>query len=118
MPLFTGRQQIAGRSAIFTCKVSRVCTGVLAVCFLFNTAAFAQSESDSKSDDTNSVQQHTTPAGHKYWYYPMPDAARTAVAVSWAQEVPLDDNEHPSIARLAIKGACVIATIEDASSCL
>ena len=51
--------------------------------------------------DTNlSVQKHTTPAGHAFWYFPMPNAERTALAINWAQEVPLGDNTHPAVAIL------------------
>jgi len=34
------------------------------------------------------VEQLTTPDGHKFWYYPMPKADRTAFAIRWKQEVP------------------------------
>lgn len=55
------------------------------------------------SADSDSVlQEVTTPDGHKFWYYAMPKAARTAIAVNWAQQVPLDEGIHPSTARVGI----------------
>ena len=33
------------------------------------------------------VQKHKTTAGHSYWYKPMPDADRTAVAITWHSDL-------------------------------
>jgi len=54
------------------------------------------------ADNESELQELTTPAGHKFWYYAMPKAERTSLAISWAQQVPVDDEIHPSTARLAI----------------
>ena len=63
------------------------------------TVATLSVNADSSSEPA--VEQHTTPAGHTLWYYPMPQAERTALAISWQQQVPVKDM-HPSTARLAI----------------
>lgn len=54
-----------------------------------------------QSDELN-VQKLKTPNGHTFWYHQMPEADRTAIAVSWAQEVPVGENSHPAIARIGI----------------
>ena len=61
----------------------------------------ADNDSTSKTGKSD-LQELTTPAGHKFWYYPMPDAERTSLAISWAQQVPVDGDMHPGTARLAI----------------
>lgn len=52
-------------------------------------------------EDFTPIQEITTPAGHKFWYHSMPDADRTALAVSWAQEVPFK-SFHPAAAILGV----------------
>lgn len=104
MPLNPKTRQNAGgmaapaESGIFSISAYLLGAGVFATIVAVSAPVLAQSSSSEK----DAVQQYTTPAGHKYWHYPMPGAARTAVAVSWAQEVPLHDNTHPATARLAI----------------
>lgn len=61
-----------------------------------------QAQTESASDDALSIKEHTTPAGHKFWYFPMPDADRTALFIDWAQEVPLGEATHPAAAELGI----------------
>lgn len=47
------------------------------------------------------VEEITSPDGHKFWYYSLPDADRTALAVTWVQELPVN-SVHPMVARLGI----------------
>jgi predicted Zn-dependent peptidase len=58
---------------------------------------------DNSNGGDSEVRQLTTENGHKFWYYPMPQANRTAVAVTWKQEVPVDEATHPGTARLGIE---------------
>lgn len=67
---------------------------------LGSTSLFA--ESDTSSSDTL-AQEITTEAGHDFWYYPMPKANRTALAITWEQEVPVDEATHPATAEIAIE---------------
>ncbi|MEM7256490.1 MAG: hypothetical protein AAF404_03780, partial [Pseudomonadota bacterium] len=53
------------------------------------------------ASDAALVEPLTSPDGHKFWYYSMPDADRTALAVTWEQEVPVK-SVHPLTARLGI----------------
>ena len=55
------------------------------------------------SDDDLGLKEYTTPAGHKFWYFPMPNADRTALFIDWAQEVPLGEGTHPGVAELGIE---------------
>ena len=66
------------------------------------TVAVFISASSVFADAGAPIREITTPAGHKFWYYPMPEADRTALAVSWAQEVPHGGSVHPGAARLGI----------------
>lgn len=60
-------------------------------------------DTKSSSDSIAKMVELTTPAGHKFWYYPMPDANRTALLVDWAQEVPLGEGTHPAVAEVGIE---------------
>lgn len=48
------------------------------------------------------VEQHTSPAGHTFWYYGMPYAERTAVAVTWTAEIPDESLMHVATSRVGI----------------
>jgi len=60
-------------------------------------------EAQAESDVDISMTELTTPAGHTFWYFPMPDAKRTAMAFDWAQEVPLGEGSHPAIAEVGVE---------------
>lgn len=45
---------------------------------------------------------HISPAGHQFYYVPMDDARRTAVAVTWASGLPTGPGIHEATARLGI----------------
>jgi len=49
------------------------------------------------------LQELKTPAGYSFWYFPMPDAERTALLINWAQEVPLGKGTHPAVAEVGIE---------------
>ena len=53
--------------------------------------------------NAQSMQKHTTPNGIEYWHYPMEDAKRTAVAVSWPAEITQADRGHEATARLGVE---------------
>ena len=48
------------------------------------------------------VTTHTTPDGHRFSYVAMPEAKRTAVAVTWQADLPSPDTMHTSAPRLGI----------------
>jgi len=74
---------------------------VALVIALSSVASIANTEAASASE--SAVTEHATPAGHKFWYYAMPDAKRTALAIDWAQEVPLGADTHPAAADVGIE---------------
>ncbi len=58
---------------------------LLSACSTLENSA-GDSSSDAKVSDQ--VQQHITGAGHSFWYLPMPNADRTAVAITWHSDLP------------------------------
>ena len=75
------------------------------------------------------VQQRITAAGHQYWYFPMPDSDRTAVAINWAVDLPDTQGAHVTTPRIGIdlmlnggaggrEAAEIIADFEDLDACL
>ncbi|MCR9137787.1 MAG: insulinase family protein [Alphaproteobacteria bacterium] len=46
---------------------------------------------------------HVSPAGHQFFYVPMDDAQRTAVAITWASGLPTGPGIHEATARLGIE---------------
>ena len=48
------------------------------------------------------VSRHTTPAGHEFWYAPMADAKRTAIAMRWPAGLPSGEGRHEAAARIGI----------------
>ena len=85
---------LRGRLSASTAAVARTAAPVVTgVALLISLPLYA--------DDAAVVEQLTSPDGHKFWYYSMPDADRTALAVTWAQEVPVS-SVHPLTARLGI----------------
>ena len=48
------------------------------------------------------IGRHTTPAGHSFWYVPLEEAKRTAVAVTWAAGLPTGPDVHEATARLGV----------------
>ncbi len=57
---------------------------------------------DTTGNGVDALQEVTTPEGHTFWYYHMPTADRTALAITWDQEVPLLNNSHPSAAYIGV----------------
>jgi len=60
-----------------------------------------QAQSSATTDDSVLLKEVTTPDGNTFWYYPLPKADRTALFISWEQEVPADGSVHPAVARIA-----------------
>ena len=85
---------IANKDSAFARNVTITMKAMVAAVFISGSPLIA--------DTGVAIEKITTPAGHTFWYYPMPQASRTALAVSWAQEVPLNDAVHPGVARLGI----------------
>ncbi len=74
-----------------------------AITFILALSSFSLlSQAQAASDDELEIKEYTTPAGHQFWYFPMPDADRTALLIDWAQEVPLGDDTHPAVSELGI----------------
>lgn len=48
------------------------------------------------------MTRHTSPAGHEFFYVPMADAKRTAVAVTWKSGLPTGPGIHEASARVGI----------------
>ncbi len=49
-----------------------------------------------------SVTRHITPNGHEFSYFPMEDAKRTAIAVTWKSGLPPGSNLHEALPRIGI----------------
>lgn len=89
---------------------SRLCSKMAMTALATLTLSVTALQADTKDVDSNAalggmseVQEHTTPAGYNFWYYPMPNAARTALAIDWAQEVPLSEGTHPAVAIVGLE---------------
>lgn len=52
--------------------------------------------------DSPKMTRHISPAGHEFFYVPMADAKRTAVAVTWKSGLPTGPGIHEASARLGI----------------
>jgi len=74
---------------------------VALVLFLLSSP-WVLAQNETTTDDGVLLKELTTPQGIKFWYYPLPDADRTALVISWAQEVPSDGSVHPSVARVGL----------------
>ena len=85
---------IATKKSVFMNTATVAMKAVIATVFISGSTLLADAEVP--------IQEITTPAGHKFWYHAMPQANRTALAVSWAQEIPTSDAVHPAVARLGI----------------
>lgn len=55
---------------------------------LFTLLSSCAAYTTSTSTNADTVQQLSTPAGHQFWYYPMPESERTAVAITWHSDLP------------------------------
>jgi len=75
---------------------------VPAIVLALGTVTLA-TDSEAASGDAVVIQELTTPAGLAFWYYPLPEADRTAIAIDWAQEVPLGEGTHPAVAEVGIE---------------
>jgi len=87
-------------TVIDVCQCSSVMALAMGVLLTLSSYS-AYADTHSKYQD-NALQEMTTPGGYTFWHYAMPDAKRTAITMSWAQEVPLDESSHPAIADIAV----------------
>ena len=83
-------------------KVQRTLPALVASALLTVCPLNAVADNQTTGSDSG-LRQLTTENGHQFWYYPMPQASRTAVAVTWKQGVPVDKTTHPGTARLGIE---------------
>ncbi|MBX2886905.1 MAG: insulinase family protein [Granulosicoccus sp.] len=92
-----------------TCSASlsnlrRALVLVLGLLLTQGCASTAENGNAGESSDgaAASVEQHVSDSGHAFWYYSMPDADRTAVAVTWTSELPDETLMHVATPRVGI----------------
>jgi len=86
-------------STFQTAATSMIAAIVLSSCATVNGAESSNKITNAKSAG---IQTISTEAGHIYTYIPMPDAERSAVAITWHSDIATVPAEKEALPRLAI----------------
>jgi len=83
--------------------VSCLLSGLLACATSPSVDSGIDGKSGSEESELAEAIQTTTPEGKTFWYRSMPTSDRTAVAVSWASELPDETDIPPATAKVGIE---------------